>query len=108
MAINLFIYLFIYLFIHSFTYMETYIYIYKVSKKTTISQESMSTLHKNLTFICLYSNVLHPSRAYMLNELGPPRWAYLYIYIYIWSGVIKPSGKGGGSPYSRRLETVSG
>ena len=39
----------------------------------------MSTLTKNLTFITCTSDVLHPSRAYMLNELGPPRWAYLYI-----------------------------
>ena len=39
----------------------------------------MSTLHKNLTFIACTSDVLHPSRAYMLNEPGPPRWAYLYI-----------------------------
>ena len=54
------------------------IYIYQVSKKRTISQESISTLHRDFSFIACTSDVLHPSRAYMLNELGPLRWAYLY------------------------------
>ena len=56
-----------------------YVYIYQVSKMRTISQESMSTLQKNLSFIACTSDVLHPSRVYMLNELGPSRWAYPYI-----------------------------
>ena len=51
-----------------------------MSKKTTISQESMSTLHKNLTFIACTLDVLHPSRAYMLN---------VYIYIHISGKLLK-------------------